>query len=121
MLPVNTVFPEFVPDQLLTSGDLNNLFGYLDEQNRMTRIYLIGIGIVCGLEVVTTARGSSITITAGCGVTSEGYLINFPETTFTEFITYDAVKPVYYDRFVNIASKDQKLNLWELKQAGVDE
>src|SRR5688572_13811608 len=107
MLPVNTVFPEFVPDQLLTSSDLNELFAYLDEQGRMTRTNLIGIGIVCGLEVKVNAAQTEVTITKGCGVTSEGYLITmpFPHLTFTEYNTYDPVKEKYYDRFVDIATK----------------
>lgn len=123
MYPVNTVFPEFVPDQLLTSSDLNELFGYLDEQGRMTRTNLIGIGIVCGLEVKVNAAQTEVTITKGCGVTSEGYLITmpFPHVTFTEYNTYDPVKEKYYDRFVDIATKEPKFDtIWELKQAGVD-
>ncbi len=120
MLPVNTVFPEFVPDQLLTSDDLNELFGYLDEQGRMTRTNLIGIGIVCGLEVKINAAKTAITITKGTGVTSEGYLITVPPITYTEYNTFDAVKEKYYDKFVNTTTKAQKFNLWEMKQAGVD-
>jgi hypothetical protein len=120
MLPVNTVFPEFVPDQLLTSDDLNELFGYLDEQGRLTRTNLIGIGIVCGLEVQTNNTGTSLTITKGCGVTSEGYLVTVPTITYTEFNVFDAVTERYYDRFVNIAAKTQTMDLWELKQAAVD-
>ncbi|HEX6426257.1 MAG TPA: PKD domain-containing protein [Niastella sp.] len=120
MLPVNTVFPEFVPDQLLTSDDLNELFGYLDEQGRMTRTNLIGIGIVCGLEVKINAAKNAITITKGTGVTSEGYLITVPPITYTEYNTFDAVKEKYYDKFVNTTTKTQKFNLWEIKQAGVD-
>jgi hypothetical protein len=58
MIPNNVSYPDFVPDQLLTSDNLNQLFGYLDEQGRMTRTNLIGIGIVCGLDVETAADGS---------------------------------------------------------------
>jgi hypothetical protein len=68
MLPTQVNYPEFVPDQLLTSEHLNQLFGYLEEQGRLTRTNLIGIGIVCGLEVKTNAAGTQITITKGCGV-----------------------------------------------------
>ena len=52
MIPSKLLYPDFVPDQLLTSEDLNSLFGYLDEQGRLTRTNLIGVGIVCGLEIV---------------------------------------------------------------------
>ena len=41
----------FEPDQVLTNDHLNELFDYLDVQERLTRNKLIGIGIVCGLEI----------------------------------------------------------------------
>ena len=44
-------FPVFEANQVLTSGHLNDVFDYLDEQTRLTRSNLIGIGIVCGLEI----------------------------------------------------------------------
>jgi inhibitor of KinA sporulation pathway (predicted exonuclease) len=121
MIPVNTVFPKFVPDQLLTSEDLNQLFGYLDEQGRMTRTNLIGIGIVCGLEVKTNPSGTSITISRGCGVTSEGYLITVAEKTYSKRIDFDPVKPKYYEKFVDLSTTAKKFDLWELKEAGVTE
>lgn len=120
MIPsaANSDYPKFVADQVLTSDNLNDLFGHLDEQGRMTRTNLIGMGIVCGMEVKTSTDGKSITITKGVGVTSHGYLISVPETTYSKRTTqiFDAVKCEYYNRFVNIASKTQKFNLWELKQ-----
>lgn len=120
MIPTaaNSDYPKFVADQVLTSDNLNDLFGYLDEQGRMTRTNLSGIGIVCGLEVKTAADGSSITITKGVGITSSGYLVSVPEITYTKRTTavFDAVKCEYYDRFVNIGAKTQKFDLWELKQ-----
>ena len=120
MIPsaANSDYPKFVADQVLTSDNLNDLFGYLDEQGRMTRTNLSGIGIVCGLKVKTAADGSSITISKGVGVTSSGYLVSVPEITYTKRTSavFDAVKSEYYNRFVNIASKTQKFDLWELKQ-----
>jgi hypothetical protein len=120
MIPsaANSDYPKFVADQVLTSDNLNDLFGYLDEQGRMTRTNLSGIGIVCGLKVKTAADGSSITISKGVGVTSSGYLVSVPEITYTKRTSaiFDAVKSEYYNRFVNVATKTQKINLWELKQ-----
>jgi hypothetical protein len=114
-------FPKFVPDQLLMSDHLNQVFNYLDEQERVTRTCLIGVGIVCGLEVKTNANGTAITITAGCGITTEGYLIQVPEMTYTERVDYDPVKERYYDRFVNLTTKKKKFDLFELVQSGVVE
>lgn len=121
MLVQNSRYPEFVADQLLTSDNLNDLFGYLDEQGRITRTNLIGIGIVCGLEVKTSADGTSITITKGTGVTSEGYMVTIPETTYTDYVDYDTLKEEYYEKFVNIAGKTEKFtDVYELKQAAVE-
>src|ERR1700754_568543 len=119
MLPVNYVYPKFVPDQLLTSDDLNELFCYLDKQGRLTRTNLIGIGIVCGLEVQLNTTKTIITITKGTGVTSAGYLINVPTRNFPKASTFDALKEKYYDKFVNTAAdpKTKKFDLWELKEA----
>ncbi|MEO6455348.1 MAG: PKD domain-containing protein, partial [Ginsengibacter sp.] len=118
MFPVHATFPEFVPDQVLTSDDLNNLFGFLDEQGRMTRTNLIGIGIVCGLQIKTAADKSWITITKGVGVTSEGYLVRLDENmTFTAFKSFDPLKDDYYEKFVNenVNPKTSKFTLWELR------
>jgi hypothetical protein len=120
MLPSNVNYPMFQPDQLLTSDNLNQLFGYLEEQGRLTRTNLIGMGIVCGLEVKTSADGKSITITKGCGITSEGYLVSVPETTYTYYKPYNAVQDLLYGLFVD-GSRNQLYPLNELKEAGTEE
>lgn len=71
-------YPVFEASQVLTSGHLNDLFEYLDEQQRLTRAHLIGIGIACGLEVEWPSKGV-VRLTRGVGVTSQGYLITEPE------------------------------------------
>jgi hypothetical protein len=128
MLPANDLqnFPQFVPDQVLTSENLNQLFGYLDAEGRMTRTNLIGIGIVCGMEVKnsTDSDGHFIAITKGTGVTSSGYLITTPEngvvdvteTRYHKFRNFDAAQCRYYEPFVNIATKTQRFPLWELME-----
>ncbi len=115
MFPSNTEYSSFVPDQLLTSDDLNTLFRYLDEQGRLSRANLIGIGILCGLELRTKSDGTSITVTKGTGVTSEGYLVSFPGLEFTSHIPFAADQEIYYGKFVDDTG-NQRLNLWELKQ-----
>ena len=49
-------YPIFEANQVLTNTHLNDVFDYLDEQQRLTRTNLIGIGIVCGLEISLSAR-----------------------------------------------------------------
>lgn len=121
MLPVQVEFPKFVADQLLTSEDLNDLFGYLDEQNRITRTNLIGIGIVCGLQVQVNAAQTTVTITKGCGVTSEGYLITVPANSYTQYKKYKVDTPQIYDQFYKtVGSNKVAMDIWELKKAAVD-
>ena len=91
----------FEPDQVLTNDHLNETFNYLDQQNRWTRNKLIGIGIVCGLEIVQNP--GIIEITKGCGVTSQGYLITQDDTLYTYYMPYTPVDvptdlPFVYDK-----------------------
>jgi hypothetical protein len=72
MIPTKTDYPVFEANQVLTNEHLNRLLTYLDEQNRLTRVTLHGIGVGCGLEV--SVVNNTITISKGYGVTSEGYL-----------------------------------------------
>ncbi|MFN6581499.1 MAG: hypothetical protein RMX68_016650 [Aulosira sp. ZfuVER01] len=100
---INTIisrsgYPVFTPNQVLTKDDLNNLVNYLDEQNRLTRAYLIGVGIVCGLEVSSTyeTAKAQIQISGGCGITSEGYAIALPTTTLTHYQTEQTVSAALF-------------------------
>lgn len=120
MMPSKAKYPDFVPDQLLTSENLNDLFRYLDEQGRISRTNLLGIGIVCGLDVKTAADGASITLTKGTGITSEGYLAAQEEMIYTQTIPFDATKELQYDKFLT-ASHQKKFDLWELKQSAAVE
>lgn len=80
-------YPVFEADQVLTNQHLNDMFNYLEQHDRLTRIKLIGSGIVCGLDV-SFQGNDSIYISKGCGLTSQGYLITFCDTKFTHFINY---------------------------------
>ncbi len=80
-------YPVFEADQVLTNTHLNDLLNYLEQHDRLTRIKLIGIGIVCGLEISFQEK-ESVQISKGCGVTSQGYLITFCDTKFTHLISY---------------------------------
>jgi hypothetical protein len=80
-------YPVFEADQVLTNRHLNDMFNYLEQHDRLTRIKLIGSGIVCGLDVSFQEK-DSISVSKGCGLTSQGYLITFCDTKFTHFIPY---------------------------------
>jgi len=129
-------YPVFEADQVLTNRHLNDMFNYLEQHDRLTRIKLIGSGIVCGLEV-SFQQKESISISKGCGLTSQGYLITFCDTVFTHFMPYNtrnfpadllfmrqcdeaapAEKPFYRDAFKDgIFELLSAARLQELKQA----
>jgi len=106
MLIRQTTYPEFVPDQILSSEHLNRLFGYLEEQERLTRANLLGIGIVCGLEIKMNTAGTQLTITKGSGVTSKGYLVSMLDTIYTGYKAYDINRNHTYPLFTNIFDDD---------------
>lgn len=73
MIPQEKTYPFFESNQVLTNDHLNQMLEYLDEQNRLTRTNLVGVGIACGLELQWD--GTHVHISKGVGVTSEGYLL----------------------------------------------
>jgi hypothetical protein len=76
-----TVFEE---NQVLAAAHLNSLAEYLDRQDRLSRVKLFGVGNVCGLEV--GYGGSTVTLTKGCAVTSDGDLLQVDKSqTFQHF------------------------------------
>jgi hypothetical protein len=111
-------YPKFVADQVLTEKSLNQMFGYLEEQERLTRTTLIGIGVMCGMNVKVAPDGSALTITHGVGVTSKGFLVPFPETTYTLYDDkFSAEQEILYPPFLNGADK-QKFPLYLLHNNG---
>lgn len=116
------VYPVFEANQVLSDLHLNEIFNYLDEQDRLTRANLIGIGIVCGLEVSLHPPGTTeptIRLTKGCGVTSEGYLIVEPDDVdLVRYREYVLPQEPDYPPFKDQASAGKQFDLWELFPAG---
>ncbi|RAW01587.1 hypothetical protein [Pseudochryseolinea flava] len=114
-------FPHFMPNQVLTHTQLNELAFYLEQQDRFTRQRLIGIGIVCGLKPNLILGGNSITVEVdhGVGVTSCGFLIDIPEKlSFTKKKSYTT--PADYEPFL-IGPSDTPFTCIELKPDGSTE
>ncbi|SHJ78990.1 carboxypeptidase-like regulatory domain-containing protein [Pseudozobellia thermophila] len=116
--------PIFEDNQVLTSGQLNQLHNYLDQQTRLTRSCLIGMGIACGLEIKTvTGNEPSITITGGLGISSEGYLIELcPEgnsCTTVQYRNYNLPEGVVYTPFQD-EGFHQDIALFELLSSGAE-
>ncbi|MCA1759924.1 MAG: hypothetical protein LC658_09160, partial [Bacteroidales bacterium] len=71
---ITTQYNTFVDDQVLTKDQLNGFISYFEDQDRMTRAFLHGVGTVCGFKLKNVTE-KSITITQGVGVTTDGDLI----------------------------------------------
>ena len=95
---VSDSFTVFEDNQVLTAGQLNRVIEYLDDQTRLTRVNLLGVGIVCGL--VPTYENDTIKISKGCAVTTDGDLIRFTsDMEFQYYLQYKDTK-AEYDSFI---------------------
>lgn len=84
----------FEADQVLTHGQLNGVRDWLDEQGRLTRVNLLGVGIVAGLRVVRAEGG--VTVTRGLGITTDGdLLVLSADTLYDQFRPYGLEAPEY--------------------------
>jgi hypothetical protein len=85
-----TSYPDFVPNQILTNTQLNDLREHLDLQDREGRSKLVGMGIVCGLlwEVQGPANARKVVLDDGLGLTSDGYLVCLPGATYNRVRDY---------------------------------
>jgi hypothetical protein len=91
---ITTGYSVFEKDQVLTHEQLNSVAKYFDDQTRLTRVKLLGVGIVCGLRV--SVDGFNIKVTKGSGVTTDGDLLFFNgEMVFDQFKLYDDSNPAY--------------------------
>ncbi|MGF6870986.1 hypothetical protein [Paraburkholderia sp. MM5477-R1] len=60
--------PRFFAGQLLTEQDLNRLDEYIVAKNRLHNRYLVGHGVVCGLEVVCSPCQNTVTVSPGYAI-----------------------------------------------------
>jgi hypothetical protein len=114
MTPLELTYPVFEANQVLSNAHLNDLFEYLDEQTRLTRSNLIGIGIACGLEVTFESPGT-VHLSKGCGVTSQGYLVvEDTSRVLTHVRPYTLPIEYGYPPFVAPGPPAKQFKLWEL-------
>ncbi|MBN2486380.1 MAG: hypothetical protein JXB34_10445 [Bacteroidales bacterium] len=114
MADILNSYTVFESNQVLTSAQLNKTVNYLDQQNRLTRAKLIGMGVVCGLEVKYLSVGHTLTISKGAGITSEGFLISLGECKTIKYRQYNLPPGTVYEPFVDPASNEMDIDLWEL-------
>ncbi|HKL31135.1 MAG TPA: hypothetical protein VJ919_01305, partial [Tangfeifania sp.] len=72
---ITTHYHTFVDNQVLTKDQLNQFIGYFEDQDRLSRVFLHGVGIVCGFKLGLNSEEKKISITQGVGVTTDGDLI----------------------------------------------
>lgn len=81
------VYEQFVPDQVLTHNNLNKIVNYFEDQDRLSRIHLSGVGIGCGLNIINNSN-NKIEIGQGVGITTDGDLIKAETSEFLYYTTY---------------------------------
>jgi len=83
-------YPYFEKGQVLKSSDLNTMVSFLDMQNRLTRVLVVGSGIFSGLEASyhpgTGNMPESIRISQGFGLSSDGFIIQMRKEEGSHFI-----------------------------------
>lgn len=120
----------FESGQVLTSRHLNDLVAYLAEQDRLTRNKLIGIGVVCGLEVDYPLAENLLHISAGVAITSAGHLIVQDECLLSQYRSYTLPTPEFEEIPEDLSLQEEspypffldangnQIQLWELFAKG---
>jgi len=91
---LSTHYTVFEKDQVLTEQQLNGITDYLDDQNRLTRVGLLGTGIMAGFDLQLV--GDKVVVSQGAGVTSDGDLLALQSaTSFDRYKPYDEKAPLY--------------------------
>ncbi|WP_319502428.1 PKD domain-containing protein [uncultured Draconibacterium sp.] len=132
---ITTKYHTFVENQVLTENQLNEFITYFDDQDRLTRVFLNGVGLVCGFKV--SKSGTKITISQGVGVTTDGDLLQLQKTQkssplkklATGSLTYSMYKKfkddaASYERFRKLSGGEEMafevIDLYELHPEDTD-
>lgn len=132
-------YRSFKDDQVLTAKQLNELLNYFDDQDRISRVFLSGVGIGCGfnqkmiVNSVISPLEKQIEISQGFGVTTDGDLlllsipsiepevendeenINISKLVYKTFIPYSDARSEYKPFFyTNSGGDDEQITLFEL-------
>mmetsp|Transcript_29734 Transcript_29734/g.39560 ORF Transcript_29734/g.39560 Transcript_29734/m.39560 type:complete len:1251 (+) Transcript_29734:150-3902(+) len=74
---ITPTYHAFAKDQLLSHTDLNEVIDYFEDQDRLSRICLSGVGIVCGFKPTFITGSNTLAISQGSGITTDGDLVHF--------------------------------------------
>lgn len=134
---ISTQYRKFTKGQYVKSPQFNEFLDFFEDQDRLSRVMLQGVGIVCGLKpqpiylsgqldkillsqgVALTTDGDLLTLNKTNEVSKELYMsdlktINLENKQYTHFKVYDNFK-VRYPSF-SIGATGQ-IELWELATA----
>lgn len=116
---VSTGYTVFEADQVLTHHQLNSVADYADDQIRLSRTRLGGVGIACGLNAALA--GGTVTVTGGVGVTTDGDLLYLDAgTVYDRWRPYDASFPAYPPLYQGGNVNGTMHGAWELFPAGTE-
>lgn len=115
---ISMEYHAFRQDQVLTHKQLNDLISYFEDQDRLTRTCLIGVGLVCGLGISYNPANPSVTVGKGCAVTTDGDLLVMDTSIFKHFREYTnrrkGTNEPIYDPFFPVPDGNTQMKLWEL-------
>ncbi len=131
---ISTQYRKFSKGQYIEYTQFNEFLDFFEDQDRLSRVMLQGVGIVCGLKPELTYvrdRLSGIQLSQGIAVTTDGDLLTLNNTSevskdlyisdlktitiesknYTHFKVYDNFK-VKYPAFA--VGSNSQIELWEL-------
>ena len=105
-------YHKFVDNQVLTDDQLNSVLDYLNHQDRLSRMLLHGVGIVCGLQISVNEDDSEIQLSDGVAVTTAGDLLKPGAQKYIGFKKFkdDNVKYSFFTE-----GEGATVDLWELE------
>ena len=138
---ISTSYHTFEDNQILTAKQLNEVPDFFEDQDRLTRISLTGTGIVCGFEIKlnVSAGKTTVSVTQGTGVTTDGDLVKLTESkakSVFKSIDFEAVEFTHFKKFEDkqaaysffrkkdgdaLSSTEKVMDLWELLPGKTDE
>jgi hypothetical protein len=91
---LNRQYTVFERNQVLSDVQLNGVTDYLNDQDRLSRLLLFGVGVHGGLRVSGTK--TAITVGKGVGVTTDADVLWLDKAvTYSRFRKYDETAPRY--------------------------
>ncbi|TCI93213.1 PKD domain-containing protein [Tenacibaculum sp. M341] len=140
---LTTQYRKFTENQALTAGQLNEIIDFFEDQDRLSRTRLTGVGLACGFKTSVLDGDDDtkiINVTQGVGVTTDGDLvtlrdkasgsigilgekevvIDITEKNYTHYREYETTKGFEdsdYPFFKSVGEDgvEQKVKLYELR------